>query len=50
LQNLSNIWNAFDLDQFAEAVYAEYQPQARDSANCIPLRDHVRKLLESAAI
>jgi HD-like signal output (HDOD) protein len=50
LQNLSNVWNAFDLNLFAEAVYEEYQPQARDSANCIPLRDHVRKLLELAAV
>jgi HD-like signal output (HDOD) protein len=48
LQNLSNVWNAFDLELIAEAVYEEYQPQARDSANCIPLRDHVRKLLASA--
>lgn len=50
LQNLSNIWNAFDLGQFAEDVYKEYQPQARDSANHLPLRDHVRKLLKSAAV
>jgi HD-like signal output (HDOD) protein len=50
LQNLSNIWNAFDLVQFAEVVHEEYQPQARDSANYIPLRDHVRKLLESAVV
>ncbi len=50
LQNLSNVWNAFDLEQLAETVYEEYQPQARDSANCIPLRDHVRKLLESVAV
>ena len=50
LQNLSNIWNAFDLGQFAEVVHEEYQPQARDSANHIPLRDHVRKLLESAVV
>lgn len=50
LQNLSSVWNAFDLEQFAEAVYKEYEPQARDSANCIPLRDHIRKLLDSAAV
>ena len=50
LQNLSNVWNAFDLEQFAETVYEEYQPQARDSANHISLRDHVRKLLEPATV
>ena len=50
LQNLSSVWNSFDLEQFAEAVYEEYQPQARDSANCVLLRDHVCKLLDSAAV
>lgn len=50
LQNLSNIWNSFDLEQFAGVVFKEYQPQARDSSNYIPLRDHVRKLSEPVAV
>lgn len=50
LQNLSNIWNTFELDQVAEAVFEEFQSQARDSANCIPFRDHVRKLLKQATV
>lgn len=49
LQKLSNIWDAFDLELFAEVVYAEYQIQARNSANYIPLLKHVRKLLDSVA-
>lgn len=50
LQNLSEVWNAFDLEQIAENVYQEYTPQALDSANYIPLRGHVRKLQQAAPV
>ncbi|NQV27651.1 MAG: HDOD domain-containing protein [Rhodopirellula sp.] len=43
LQNLSEVWNAFDLQEVAEDVYQEYQAQSLDSANYIPVRDHVCK-------
>ena len=46
LQKLSEIWNAFDLQKFADAVYAEYAPHARESASYIPFYEHARKLPE----
>lgn len=50
LQNLSEIWNVFDLEQLAENVYEEYKTQALDSANFIPLRDRVHKLRPAAVV
>ena len=44
LQKLGEIWNAFDLQKFADAVYAEYAPHARESASYIPFYEHARKL------
>ncbi len=46
LQKLGEIWNAFDLQKFADAVYAEYAPHARESASYIPFYEHARKLPE----
>lgn len=46
LQKLGEIWNAFDVQKFADAVYAEYAPHARESASYIPFYEHARKLPE----
>jgi HD-like signal output (HDOD) protein len=47
LQKLGEIWNAFDVQKFADAVYAEYAPHARESASYIPFYEHARRLPES---
>lgn len=49
LQKLGDIWKAFDVQQFADAVYAEYAPNARESASYIPFHVHARKMVAEAS-
>jgi HD-like signal output (HDOD) protein len=47
LVQLSGVWDDFDLQSLANDVYDEYEPQALDSENYIPLKVHCEKLLET---
>jgi len=50
LGRLSTAWKAFDLKQTAELVYEDYQRQALESANHIPLKVHCDRFYEALAV